>query len=313
MDYSLSDEPYKITQVQKMLPGSLNPLGLTLGISLFLHGLFVFIFMIQPSLSKSSPSKPYPSDVFVPVSVVNAKSAPAYGEDGDGVEEVEKGLVPPPPTANPPPVASPPPAAPSETFIPDELAEETAPKTAEASLDENLSLELKLDTTSQRDEERIALTQPSYEPNYESSYQPSYQPKNFGKWDISKSLVKSGTSGLQQGEPNSPISCYAAIRAQDLSRNQEARPCFRDPRIFPKKAKRSGYCEVLHDINTFGKVENVQVNFCSNEIFRSNTMAAAKTWYYFPKVNKGRPVKQQGYKVRFNYNLRNPYGEIISY
>ena len=215
-----------------MLPGLLNPFGLTLGVSLFLHGLFVFIFMIQPS-----PSKSYPSDVFVPVNVVNAKSASTYGEDGDGVEEVEKGLLPPPPSANPPPVASPPPAAPSETFIPDELAEETAPKTAEASLDENLSLELKLDTTSQLDEERIAITQPSYEPNYESSYQPSYQPKNFGKWDISKSLVKSGTSGLQQGEPNSPISCYAAIRAQDLSRNQEARPCFRDPRISPKMLK----------------------------------------------------------------------------
>ncbi len=311
MDYSLSNEPYKVTQVQKMLPGSLNPFGLTLGISLFLHALFVFIFMIQPSPSPS-PSKPYPSDVYVPVSVVNAKSAPIYGEDGDGVEEEEKGLVPPPPTGNPPPVASPPPAAPSETFIQDELAQETASKTAEASVDENLSLEPKLDT-SQRDEERIALTQPSYEPSYESSYQPSYQPKNFGKWDISKSLVKNGTSGLQQGEPNSPISCYAAIRAQDLSRNQEARPCFRDTGIFPKSVKNSGYCEVLHDINIFGKVENIQVNFCSNEIFRSNTMVAAKTWYYFPKVNKGRPVEHLAYKVRFNYHLRNQNGEIVSY
>ena len=105
--------------------------------------------------------------------------------------------------------------------------------------------------------------------------------------------------------------CEQQIRNTDLLRDKPAKPCLRLPAIMPSVAQHSGHCRIQYTVLPNGRVNNLEVTSCTDDIFREASLQSAKNWYYFPKVENGKRVESKLVKTKLTFNLRDQYGELI--
>jgi len=83
------------------------------------------------------------------------------------------------------------------------------------------------------------------------------------------------------------------------------------PPIMPSRAKRSGYCCMLIDVNAEGEPENIRTSYCSDYYFKRPSIKASKKWKFNPAVKDGRPMKAYNQKYKNLFMLRNSRGQIV--
>ena len=90
--------------------------------------------------------------------------------------------------------------------------------------------------------------------------------------------------------------------------NEDAVPCVRMAPVMPPDAERSGYCEVVFDINRKGRPYNINAQLCSEETFRDPTEITVGYWRYKPAMENGRPVTQKGVRNKVSFRLSDESG-----
>ena len=87
----------------------------------------------------------------------------------------------------------------------------------------------------------------------------------------------------------------------------EAVPSFRIRPVYPRRAALQnieGFVLLQFDINKMGQTENISVlRARPPQIFNSSAVRALSKWKYKPKIENGRPVRQNGLKVKLDFNL----------
>ena len=96
----------------------------------------------------------------------------------------------------------------------------------------------------------------------------------------------------------------SAVSHQD----KEVTPIFRIQPIYPRRAALrniEGFVILQFDITSAGYTDNINVLQASPpQIFNSSAVQALRKWKYKPKIEKGRPVRQNNLKVQLDFNLR---------
>jgi hypothetical protein len=85
----------------------------------------------------------------------------------------------------------------------------------------------------------------------------------------------------------------------------------RQPPIMPKDAKRSGHCTVEFSLSPEGWPRDVNVIFCTEEIFRAPTRVSVEAWKFPPTIRDGKPVKGPRQETRVSYRLTDKDGKLI--
>ena len=79
----------------------------------------------------------------------------------------------------------------------------------------------------------------------------------------------------------------------------------------PKGAGESGYCCMIFDVSDKGKVSNVEINFCSNEIFERSSKLSFSFWEFEPAKLNGKPVTRRGVNRKATFHLKDAEGNLI--
>ncbi len=79
------------------------------------------------------------------------------------------------------------------------------------------------------------------------------------------------------------------------------------PPIMPRRAKTSGYCCMLMDIDEKGMPQNIRTSYCSDKVFAKASIEASKKWRFAPAIKDGKPraIKNQTYVNKFYLRLSN--------
>ena len=93
------------------------------------------------------------------------------------------------------------------------------------------------------------------------------------------------------------------------NRNREVTPIFRVNPIYPRQAALrniEGFVILQFDIKKNGETDNISILQASPpQMFNSSAVQALKRWKYKPKLEDGRPVRQNHLKVQLDFNLIN--------
>jgi len=90
--------------------------------------------------------------------------------------------------------------------------------------------------------------------------------------------------------------------------DSDSRPIVRIPPIYPPRALErglEGYCGMQFDVGTDGIPLNVRANFCTNNIFETNSIRAVERWRYAPRAENGISVVQRGITTQIDYTITN--------
>lgn len=86
--------------------------------------------------------------------------------------------------------------------------------------------------------------------------------------------------------------------------------CVRIPSIMPPKAKRSGHCEIVFQVDKYGVVINSKIVYCTDKIFARSSLKAARKWRYIPEVQNGNSVVSSKISVKINFILQDAKGQL---
>ena len=79
----------------------------------------------------------------------------------------------------------------------------------------------------------------------------------------------------------------------------------------PSLAQHSGHVRVRYTVLPNGRVNNLEVTSCIDDVFREVSLNSAKNWYFFPEVRNAKRVETELLKTQVNFNLTNQYGVLI--
>lgn len=92
----------------------------------------------------------------------------------------------------------------------------------------------------------------------------------------------------------------------DTVEDNQPKPIFAAPPVFPMGAHLSGSCDAIFDLNTEGEPENIQILQCTDNLFEWSATAAIRK-FRFKKEDGG----TKGLKQRLAYNLMNEFGQKL--
>jgi len=96
---------------------------------------------------------------------------------------------------------------------------------------------------------------------------------------------------------------------QSMSQNREVIPIFRINPNYPRQAalrQIEGFVILQFDITMSGETDNISILQASPpQIFNSSAIQALKRWKYKPKLEDGKPVRQNHLKVQLDFKLEN--------
>ena len=105
---------------------------------------------------------------------------------------------------------------------------------------------------------------------------------------------------------------FAAALSEALSGPDRSAKLFRrnGAKLEPRM-RRSGWCVVLHTIDTRGFVDRPRVRECSEELFTERALLAAQQRRYIPRIESGRAVPTERKKTLVTFKLADERGEPI--
>lgn len=96
---------------------------------------------------------------------------------------------------------------------------------------------------------------------------------------------------------------------QGMSQNREVTPIFRINPNYPRQAalrQIEGFVILQFDITISGETDNISILQASPpQIFNSSAVQALKRWKYKPKLEDGKPARQNNLKVQLDFKLEN--------
>lgn len=91
-------------------------------------------------------------------------------------------------------------------------------------------------------------------------------------------------------------------------------PLIRFPGIMPDKALRdglSGHCNMIFSVNAVGTTFDVKAKNCTNSMFESASIKAAKKFKYSPRLENGLPVEMHGVTTKITYRMLDENGRLL--
>ncbi|MEP6343657.1 MAG: energy transducer TonB [Maricaulaceae bacterium] len=85
----------------------------------------------------------------------------------------------------------------------------------------------------------------------------------------------------------------------------------RFPPMMPTGAEKSGHCKVRFDVTADGTTQNIQILFCTQEIFNPTALESVSKWRYPPEDKCGNSKKSSSIKTTIRYKLIDENGNII--
>ncbi len=88
-------------------------------------------------------------------------------------------------------------------------------------------------------------------------------------------------------------------------------PVLRFKPVMPPKANKSGHCKMRFAVNAEGAPFEIEALFCTETLFKRNSVKAVQKFKYRPKIEDGLPVAMHGVTTIIRYNLVDEKGQII--
>lgn len=101
-------------------------------------------------------------------------------------------------------------------------------------------------------------------------------------------------------------------KPDDLQR--DAQPLVRIPSILPKAALdigKSGHCLLEFDVSATGTPENITTGYCTDDMFRENSIKSVSRWKYNPALKDGVAVQRKNVVTTIKYRLMDSCGTIL--
>jgi len=96
-----------------------------------------------------------------------------------------------------------------------------------------------------------------------------------------------------------------------LNIDSDYQPILRVPPAMPRRADRSGHCNVRFDVSPQGHPFNIEAIYCSQTLFSRNTVKSVAKWKFRPKMQNGQPVTVKGVENTVLFQLTDERGNII--
>ena len=88
-------------------------------------------------------------------------------------------------------------------------------------------------------------------------------------------------------------------------------PIFRAAPIMPMRADRSGFCEMMFDVNANGTTYNVRVLNCSQNLFARASVKSVRKWKYRPQTIDGKTLPRADLRTTISFELTDEQGRLI--
>ena len=88
-------------------------------------------------------------------------------------------------------------------------------------------------------------------------------------------------------------------------------PIFRLPPVMPKRADRSGHCNMSFSVSLDGSPFNISAVNCTQKLFERAAIRSVEEWKYKPKVVNGRPAIMRGLETKISFKLNDENGKPI--
>ncbi len=88
-------------------------------------------------------------------------------------------------------------------------------------------------------------------------------------------------------------------------------PIFRATPIMPMRADRSGFCNMIFDVNANGVTYNVRALNCSQSLFARASIKSVEKWQYRPQTIGGKAVPRTGLRTTIIFRLTDEHGRLI--
>ena len=135
---------------------------------------------------------------------------------------------------------------------------------------------------------------------------------SYGPWQLTKNNDSIGQNFNYNESIALKVSCPVAIKAQDLTTDQTYKVCSGDYFASLEEIFEPGYCDVIFDITSTGRLRNVKTKFCSEQYLEAPTLVDVKKWYFFPEIKNGKPVMSVGVKHKVTYSVGDDSGGATS-
>lgn len=93
--------------------------------------------------------------------------------------------------------------------------------------------------------------------------------------------------------------------------DRDAQPLVRIPPTMPPRAEKSGHCKVRFDVSPQGQPFNVQATYCTQSLFKRNSVKSVEKWKYNPKIVDGLAVSRSGVESKITFRLTDERGRTI--
>ncbi len=144
---------------------------------------------------------------------------------------------------------------------------------------------------------------------------PPPPPPEPPKQQVVNEAQTTDTGGIGMAPPSvdvGPVSAGIGDPSSAMMRDGDATPIVRIEPKYPVQAARdgiNGYVVMRFSIMEDGSVDEVEVIEAEpKRVFDKEAIRALKRWKYSPKIENGKALKQQGQKVRLDFNLDNAGG-----
>ena len=309
--------PHKIIQPDGTAPNRHGLIGVW-GLSLLLHGVFVFMLL---SMKIHSPSNHVILSSIIPVSLIEERPTPMRPVSVKKYKNISSRLPNDRIAVAPKkaPVVSEktdPSTVTSDIKIieaPREVYEPNRETNFETNIERNNTEDIKADTETQTKPETeviIADLNSSIFSNRNTSSKPENE---FGFWQLKPDDSENHLKADHLKNFQKQVFCEQAIKQMDLSINRAVKPCHRPAFKVPDEGLlKSGYCRVEYDINLKGRPENIDVIQCTNEQLRKPSIKAVKGWYFFPKVHDGKTEYHYDQATKLTLRVSDQHGNLLN-
>lgn len=83
------------------------------------------------------------------------------------------------------------------------------------------------------------------------------------------------------------------------------------PPNMPRRAKKSGHCIMIFDVEATGRTSRIRTRSCSQTLFRANAIKSVEKWRYQPRTVNGLPKKTTDVTSKISFRLVDERGRAI--
>jgi len=93
--------------------------------------------------------------------------------------------------------------------------------------------------------------------------------------------------------------------------DRDVQPLVRMEPLMPRRAEKSGHCQMRFNVNPQGAPYDVKAVYCTQRVFERNSIKATLNFKYRPKIIDGRAVNMTGVETKLTYSLFDENGRLI--